>query len=140
MIELTIKALFVFFHYHIMTQKIFYYVPFNENVCMVVYLCLYLCVYTCRGLHLSVIHSQTDAVKNLTEVIAAIPGEDMINMRNDLYQACLYKHTHTQRHTVFFYSCSSNNVLYVCVILDSTALGRIDRAEGSCRGVTGGRM
>ncbi|KAK3520585.1 hypothetical protein QTP70_027502 [Hemibagrus guttatus] len=42
------------------------------------------------GLHLSVIHSQTDAVKNLAEVIAVIPGEDVLNMRNDLYQTPLH--------------------------------------------------
>ncbi|KAM9456939.1 nuclear factor NF-kappa-B p105 subunit [Clarias gariepinus] len=42
------------------------------------------------GLHLSVIHSQTDAVKNLAEVMAAIPGEDVVNMRNDLYQTPLH--------------------------------------------------
>ncbi|XP_053507296.1 nuclear factor NF-kappa-B p105 subunit isoform X2 [Ictalurus furcatus] len=42
------------------------------------------------GLHLSVIHSQTDAVKNLAEVIVAILGEDVMNMRNDLYQTPLH--------------------------------------------------
>ncbi|XP_060757138.1 nuclear factor NF-kappa-B p105 subunit [Neoarius graeffei] len=42
------------------------------------------------GLHLSVIHSQTDSVKNLAGVIAAIPGEDVMNMRNDLYQTPLH--------------------------------------------------
>lgn len=39
-----------------------------------------------RGLHLGVIHSQTDAVRNLAQVISALPGEDVLNMRNDLYQ------------------------------------------------------
>uniref|UniRef100_A0A9J7YHS1 Nuclear factor of kappa light polypeptide gene enhancer in B-cells 1 n=1 Tax=Cyprinus carpio carpio TaxID=630221 RepID=A0A9J7YHS1_CYPCA len=38
------------------------------------------------GLHLGVIHSQTDAVRNLAQVISALPGEDVLNMRNDLYQ------------------------------------------------------
>lgn len=51
---------------------------------------VFVCVCICRGLHLSVIHSQTDSVKNLAGVIAAIPGEDVMNMRNDLYQV----HTH----------------------------------------------
>ncbi len=41
---------------------------------------------TFRGLHLGVIHSQTDAVRNLAQVILALPGEDLLNMRNDLYQ------------------------------------------------------
>lgn len=41
---------------------------------------------TFRGLHLGVIHSQTDAVRNLAQVISALPGEDVLNMRNDLYQ------------------------------------------------------
>ncbi|XP_026882856.2 nuclear factor NF-kappa-B p105 subunit isoform X2 [Electrophorus electricus] len=42
------------------------------------------------GLHLGVIYSQTDAVKNLAQVITVIPGEDVLNMRNDLYQTPLH--------------------------------------------------
>ncbi|XP_062874698.1 nuclear factor NF-kappa-B p105 subunit isoform X2 [Trichomycterus rosablanca] len=42
------------------------------------------------GLHLSVIHSQTDTVQNLAQVISAISGEDVLNMRNDLYQTPLH--------------------------------------------------
>uniref|UniRef100_A0A8B9KBI4 Nuclear factor of kappa light polypeptide gene enhancer in B-cells 1 n=1 Tax=Astyanax mexicanus TaxID=7994 RepID=A0A8B9KBI4_ASTMX len=49
------------------------------------------------GLHLGVIHSQTDAVKTLAEVISAIPGEDVLNMRNDLYQTPLHLAVVTQQ-------------------------------------------
>ncbi|XP_066576840.1 nuclear factor NF-kappa-B p105 subunit [Amia ocellicauda] len=42
------------------------------------------------GLHLGVIHSRTDTVKGLAEVISALPGEDVVNMRNDLYQTPLH--------------------------------------------------
>lgn len=38
------------------------------------------------GLHLGVIHSQTDAVRSLAQVLSALPGEEVLNMRNDLYQ------------------------------------------------------
>uniref|UniRef100_A0A671PJS7 Nuclear factor NF-kappa-B p105 subunit-like n=1 Tax=Sinocyclocheilus anshuiensis TaxID=1608454 RepID=A0A671PJS7_9TELE len=49
------------------------------------------------GLHLGVIHSQTDAVRNLAQVISALPGEDIINMRNDLYQTPLHLAVLTQQ-------------------------------------------
>ncbi|XP_063045759.1 nuclear factor NF-kappa-B p105 subunit [Engraulis encrasicolus] len=49
------------------------------------------------GLHLSVIHSQTDSVRSLTKVIAALPGEDVINMKNDLYQTPLHLAVITQQ-------------------------------------------
>nr|XP_015200704.1 PREDICTED: nuclear factor NF-kappa-B p105 subunit isoform X1 [Lepisosteus oculatus]XP_015200705.1 PREDICTED: nuclear factor NF-kappa-B p105 subunit isoform X1 [Lepisosteus oculatus]XP_015200706.1 PREDICTED: nuclear factor NF-kappa-B p105 subunit isoform X1 [Lepisosteus oculatus]XP_015200707.1 PREDICTED: nuclear factor NF-kappa-B p105 subunit isoform X1 [Lepisosteus oculatus] len=42
------------------------------------------------GLHLGVIHSRTDAVKSLAEVISALPGDDVLSMRNDLYQTPLH--------------------------------------------------
>uniref|UniRef100_A0A8C1YPV0 Nuclear factor of kappa light polypeptide gene enhancer in B-cells 1 n=1 Tax=Cyprinus carpio TaxID=7962 RepID=A0A8C1YPV0_CYPCA len=51
---------------------------------------------TFRGLHLGVIHSQTDAVRNLAQVISALPGEDILNMRNDLYQTPLHLAVLTQ--------------------------------------------
>ncbi|XP_038868218.1 nuclear factor NF-kappa-B p105 subunit-like isoform X3 [Salvelinus namaycush] len=38
------------------------------------------------GLHLGVIHSQTDAVRSLAQVLSALPGEEVLNMRNNLYQ------------------------------------------------------
>lgn len=49
------------------------------------------------GLHLGVIHSQTDAVRNLAQVILALPGEDLLNMRNDLYQTPLHLAVLTQQ-------------------------------------------
>uniref|UniRef100_A0A672P500 Nuclear factor kappa B subunit 1 n=1 Tax=Sinocyclocheilus grahami TaxID=75366 RepID=A0A672P500_SINGR len=49
------------------------------------------------GLHLGVIHSQTDAVRNLAQVISGLPGEDIINMRNDLYQTPLHLAVLTQQ-------------------------------------------
>uniref|UniRef100_A0A673JHS4 Nuclear factor NF-kappa-B p105 subunit-like n=1 Tax=Sinocyclocheilus rhinocerous TaxID=307959 RepID=A0A673JHS4_9TELE len=52
---------------------------------------------TFRGLHLGVIHSQTDAVRYLAQVISALPGEDVLNMRNDLYQTPLHLAVLTQQ-------------------------------------------
>ncbi|XP_051513577.1 nuclear factor NF-kappa-B p105 subunit-like isoform X3 [Myxocyprinus asiaticus] len=49
------------------------------------------------GLHLGVIHSQTEAVRTLAQVIAALPGEDVLNMRNDLYQTPLHLAVVTQQ-------------------------------------------
>ncbi|KAJ8281104.1 hypothetical protein GJAV_G00063560 [Gymnothorax javanicus] len=49
------------------------------------------------GLHLGVIHSRTDAVQSLSELIAALPGEDVVNMRNDLYQTPLHLAVVTQQ-------------------------------------------
>ncbi|KAG7458801.1 hypothetical protein MATL_G00224450 [Megalops atlanticus] len=49
------------------------------------------------GLHLGVIHSQTDAVRSLAEVISVLPGEDVVNMRNDLYQTPLHLAVITQQ-------------------------------------------
>uniref|UniRef100_A0A672Q861 Nuclear factor kappa B subunit 1 n=1 Tax=Sinocyclocheilus grahami TaxID=75366 RepID=A0A672Q861_SINGR len=49
------------------------------------------------GLHLGVIHSQTDAVRYLAQVISALPGEDVLNMRNDLYQTPLHLAVLTQQ-------------------------------------------
>ncbi|KAG2466527.1 NFKB1 factor, partial [Polypterus senegalus] len=52
------------------------------------------------GLHLGVIHSKSEAVKNLADVLAGIPGEDVINMRNDLYQTPLHLAVITEQLTV----------------------------------------
>ncbi|XP_055034514.2 nuclear factor NF-kappa-B p105 subunit [Misgurnus anguillicaudatus] len=52
------------------------------------------------GLHLGVIHSQTDAVRNLAQVIFVLPGEDVLNMRNDLYQTPLHLAVVTQQKEV----------------------------------------
>ncbi|XP_055744655.1 nuclear factor NF-kappa-B p105 subunit-like isoform X3 [Salvelinus fontinalis] len=42
------------------------------------------------GLHLGVIHSQTDAVRSLAQVLSALPGEEVLNMRNNLYQTPIF--------------------------------------------------
>lgn len=52
------------------------------------------------GLHLGVIHSQTDAVRNLALIISALPGADVLNMRNDLYQTPLHLAVVTQQKEV----------------------------------------
>ncbi|XP_033869508.3 nuclear factor NF-kappa-B p105 subunit-like [Acipenser ruthenus] len=49
------------------------------------------------GLHLGVIHHRSETAKNLVEVISSIPGEDVINMRNDLYQTSLHLAVITQQ-------------------------------------------
>ncbi|KAJ8015740.1 hypothetical protein DPEC_G00029290 [Dallia pectoralis] len=49
------------------------------------------------GLHLGVIHSQTDAVRNLAQVLSALSGDDVLNMRNDLYQTPLHLAVITQQ-------------------------------------------
>ncbi|KAI3351463.1 hypothetical protein L3Q82_020224, partial [Scortum barcoo] len=38
------------------------------------------------GLHLAVLHSQQEALKSLTQVVFALPGQEVLNMRNHLYQ------------------------------------------------------
>uniref|UniRef100_A0AAQ5XAK4 RHD domain-containing protein n=1 Tax=Amphiprion ocellaris TaxID=80972 RepID=A0AAQ5XAK4_AMPOC len=38
------------------------------------------------GLHLAVLHNQQEALKSLTQVVSALPGEEVLNMRNHLYQ------------------------------------------------------
>uniref|UniRef100_A0A8C8C5N6 RHD domain-containing protein n=1 Tax=Oncorhynchus tshawytscha TaxID=74940 RepID=A0A8C8C5N6_ONCTS len=49
------------------------------------------------GLHLGVIHSQTDAVRSLAQVLSALPGEEVLNMRNNLYQTPLHIAVITQQ-------------------------------------------
>ena len=39
-----------------------------------------------RGLHLGVIHSQGEVVRSLSQVLSSLPGEDILNKRNHLYQ------------------------------------------------------
>uniref|UniRef100_A0A8C9W014 Nuclear factor kappa B subunit 1 n=1 Tax=Scleropages formosus TaxID=113540 RepID=A0A8C9W014_SCLFO len=48
-------------------------------------------------LHLGVIHSRTTALCGLAQVISALPGEDVVNMRNDLYQTPLHLAVVTQQ-------------------------------------------
>lgn len=38
------------------------------------------------GLHLAVLHNQQEALKSLTQVVSALPGQEVLNARNHLYQ------------------------------------------------------
>lgn len=48
---------------------------------------LLICCFVCFSvLHLAIIHLHRDLVKNLLEVMPDLNYNDIINMRNDLYQ------------------------------------------------------
>lgn len=47
------------------------------------------------GLHLAVLHSQQEALMSLTQVVAALPGEEVLNRRNHLYQVCSQRTLHS---------------------------------------------
>ncbi|XP_061580816.1 nuclear factor NF-kappa-B p105 subunit [Cololabis saira] len=49
------------------------------------------------GLHLAVLHSQQDVLRSLTQVVASLPGEQVLNMRNHLYQTPLHLAVITQQ-------------------------------------------
>ncbi|XP_072251224.1 nuclear factor NF-kappa-B p105 subunit [Leuresthes tenuis] len=49
------------------------------------------------GVHLAVLHSQQEALKSLTQVVSALPGEEVLNMRNHLYQTPLHLAVITQQ-------------------------------------------
>ncbi|XP_041653722.1 nuclear factor NF-kappa-B p105 subunit [Cheilinus undulatus] len=49
------------------------------------------------GLHLAVLHSQQEALKSLAQVVSALPGEEVLNMRNHLYQTPLHLAVITQQ-------------------------------------------
>ncbi|KAM7389298.1 hypothetical protein PAMP_023283 [Pampus punctatissimus] len=49
------------------------------------------------GLHLAVLHSQQEALNSLTQVVSALPGEEVLNMRNHLYQTPLHLAVITQQ-------------------------------------------
>uniref|UniRef100_A0A8P4KLF1 RHD domain-containing protein n=1 Tax=Dicentrarchus labrax TaxID=13489 RepID=A0A8P4KLF1_DICLA len=49
------------------------------------------------GLHLAVLHSQQEALKSLTQVVSALPGQEVLNMRNHLYQTPLHLAVITQQ-------------------------------------------
>lgn len=49
------------------------------------------------GLHLAVLHCQRGALHSLTQVAAALPGEEVLNMRNHLYQTPLHLAVITQQ-------------------------------------------
>ncbi|KAM7418221.1 hypothetical protein PAMA_017738 [Pampus argenteus] len=54
-------------------------------------------VFSYSGLHLAVLHSQQEALKSLTQVVSALPGEEVLNMRNHLYQTPLHLAVITQQ-------------------------------------------
>ncbi|XP_073343005.1 nuclear factor NF-kappa-B p105 subunit [Pagrus major] len=49
------------------------------------------------GIHLAVLHSQQEALKSLTQVVSALPGREVLNMRNHLYQTPLHLAVITQQ-------------------------------------------
>ncbi|XP_054886915.1 nuclear factor NF-kappa-B p105 subunit isoform X2 [Poeciliopsis prolifica] len=49
------------------------------------------------GLHLAVLHSQQEALASLTQVASALTGEEVLNMRNHLYQTPLHLAVITQQ-------------------------------------------
>ncbi|TKS65039.1 NF-kappa-B p105 subunit Nuclear factor of kappa light polypeptide gene enhancer in B-cells 1 Nuclear factor [Collichthys lucidus] len=49
------------------------------------------------GLHLAVLHSQQEALKSLTQVVCVLPGQEVLNMRNHLYQTPLHLAVITQQ-------------------------------------------
>uniref|UniRef100_A0A7N8WXX1 Nuclear factor of kappa light polypeptide gene enhancer in B-cells 1 n=1 Tax=Mastacembelus armatus TaxID=205130 RepID=A0A7N8WXX1_9TELE len=49
------------------------------------------------GLHLAVLHSQQDALKSLIQVVSAVVGEEVLNLRNHLYQTPLHLAVITQQ-------------------------------------------
>uniref|UniRef100_A0A8C5BYZ8 RHD domain-containing protein n=1 Tax=Gadus morhua TaxID=8049 RepID=A0A8C5BYZ8_GADMO len=59
--------------------------------------CRCVAVVTSRGLHLGVIHSQGEVVRSLAQVLSSLPGEDILNKRNHLYQTPLHLAVITQQ-------------------------------------------
>ncbi|XP_015228769.1 PREDICTED: nuclear factor NF-kappa-B p105 subunit isoform X1 [Cyprinodon variegatus] len=49
------------------------------------------------GLHLAVLHSQQEALMSLTQVVSALTGEEVLNMRNHLHQTPLHLAVITQQ-------------------------------------------
>nr|XP_046261238.1 nuclear factor NF-kappa-B p105 subunit isoform X2 [Scatophagus argus] len=49
------------------------------------------------GLHLAVLHNQQEALKSLTQVASALPGQEVLNVRNHLYQTPLHLAVITQQ-------------------------------------------
>ncbi|KAM4555286.1 nuclear factor NF-kappa-B p105 subunit [Odontesthes bonariensis] len=49
------------------------------------------------GVHLAVLHSQQEALRSLTQVVSALPGEEVLNTRNHLYQTPLHLAVITQQ-------------------------------------------
>lgn len=42
-------------------------------------------------LHLAVLHNQQEALKNLSQVVSVLPGQEVLNMRNHLYQVLYFE-------------------------------------------------
>ncbi|XP_036069889.1 nuclear factor NF-kappa-B p105 subunit [Oryzias melastigma] len=49
------------------------------------------------GLHLAVLHGQQEALRSLTQVVTALPGDQVLNARNHLYQTPLHLAVITQQ-------------------------------------------
>uniref|UniRef100_A0A7N6FFD9 RHD domain-containing protein n=1 Tax=Anabas testudineus TaxID=64144 RepID=A0A7N6FFD9_ANATE len=49
------------------------------------------------GLHLAVLHKQAEALKSLSRVVSVLAGEEVLNMRNHLYQTPLHLAVITQQ-------------------------------------------
>lgn len=52
------------------------------------------------GLHLAVLHGQQEALRSLTQVVSALSGEEVLNVRNHLYQTPLHLAVITQQKEV----------------------------------------
>ncbi|XP_062903032.1 nuclear factor NF-kappa-B p105 subunit [Mobula hypostoma] len=76
------------------------------------------------ALHLAIIHLQPAVVQHLLHVIVSLPGQDIINMRNDLYQTPLHLAVITRQAEVVelllqagadpsLLDCHSNSVLHL---------------------------
>uniref|UniRef100_A0A3Q1K540 RHD domain-containing protein n=1 Tax=Anabas testudineus TaxID=64144 RepID=A0A3Q1K540_ANATE len=52
---------------------------------------------TLVGLHLAVLHKQAEALKSLSRVVSVLAGEEVLNMRNHLYQTPLHLAVITQQ-------------------------------------------
>ncbi|XP_067903226.1 nuclear factor NF-kappa-B p105 subunit-like isoform X2 [Heterodontus francisci] len=76
------------------------------------------------ALHLAIIHLQPVVVQHLLQVIVSLPGQDIINLRNDLYQTPLHLAVITRQADVVelllqagadvgLLDCHSNSVLHL---------------------------
>ncbi|XP_051900898.1 nuclear factor NF-kappa-B p105 subunit-like [Pristis pectinata] len=76
------------------------------------------------ALHLAIIHLQPVVVQHLLQVIVSLPGHDIVNMRNDLYQTPLHLAVITRQAEVVelllqagadpsLLDCHSNSVLHL---------------------------
>uniref|UniRef100_UPI00398EF0B6 nuclear factor NF-kappa-B p105 subunit-like isoform X1 n=1 Tax=Pristiophorus japonicus TaxID=55135 RepID=UPI00398EF0B6 len=76
------------------------------------------------ALHLAIIHLQPVVVQHLLQVIVSLPGQDIVNMRNDLYQTPLHLAVITRQAEmvemllqagadVGLLDCHSNSVLHL---------------------------